>query len=336
MIFKKLFKGLIKKIVQFLNWLFLGKSKQKNPPPTAPLNPQIRTIGDRRSGKTTYIAALAYWPNAKPNSPVQTIEPIDDNAKKLIAKAQNILEQGEEFQGTNLQNIDEVEDYVLQISLKKEFTPRFLSSNQDPSSSLTITIYCKDYSGEFFSDLINDPTRDILEEYLEDCSQADGIILLIDGTSFRRDRDFARGIEEFFRRLDQIDETGTRKQRRVAMVFNKCEQPELWIQSDRPRQLAESRFPKVLKALENWEERGYIVVDYFAASAFGMLGSFKLEPNVKNIQRDNLGVKSIIQKPKQWRPFGLVAPLYWLASGHRHPQLELDALGVSPKGKRQR
>ena len=38
----------------------------------------LRIIGDRGSGKTAYLASLAYWPNASPESPVKSINPIGE------------------------------------------------------------------------------------------------------------------------------------------------------------------------------------------------------------------------------------------------------------------
>jgi hypothetical protein len=45
----------------------------------------IRIIGPQASGKTTYMAALAYWPNAKPSSsPIQNIEAADLGATQNL------------------------------------------------------------------------------------------------------------------------------------------------------------------------------------------------------------------------------------------------------------
>jgi hypothetical protein len=104
-----------------LNWL-----KQKvNPSIGSGLdqNATLRVIGDRRSGKTTYMASLAYWPNASPDSVVQTVSPIGEGGDELIAKAQNILEQGLELEGTDLENTSEdLKDCAISITLKQKFS----------------------------------------------------------------------------------------------------------------------------------------------------------------------------------------------------------------------
>ncbi len=305
--FKKFWQWLKK----LLRRLFTG-SKSKTA--SQPLNAIIRTIGYRWSGKTTYLAALAHWPNANPNSPVEQIEPIGNNGRELLSGAQDILEQGDCFETTPLKNIEEVKDYQLQITLKSGF-----AWEEEPL--VTLMVYSKDYSGEFFQDLIENPNNSIVEDYLDDCKEAEGLMLLVDGTSWRLDQQFALGIKEFFRRLDQLGE----KKRRLALVLNKCEQPELWVNRHEPRKIAEARFPRLVKALQNWEEKRAVEVDYFAASAFGMLGTHVQEPNMKKVKGGREGLEEcVLQNTQRWRPFGLVAPLYWLSSGRRHPDLELD------------
>ncbi len=80
--------------------------KNKNQPPLQS-SAVLRIIGDRTSGKTTYMASLARWPNADPDSPVQAVTAVDEGGEDLINKAQNILEQGLQLEQTDLrtQNI---------------------------------------------------------------------------------------------------------------------------------------------------------------------------------------------------------------------------------------
>ena len=51
----------------------------------------VRIIGDRSSGKTTYLASLAYWPNASPDNLVQTVSPVGEDSEELVNKARDIL-----------------------------------------------------------------------------------------------------------------------------------------------------------------------------------------------------------------------------------------------------
>ena len=114
----------------------------------------MRVIGDRSSGKTTYMAALARWPNADPiKSAVQQVQAVNDDGEQLINKAKNLLEQGESLEPTPLNATpSEVKDYCLRIILNNKNSGVKVKVNQD-SLSLNLNINCKDYAGEFFADL---------------------------------------------------------------------------------------------------------------------------------------------------------------------------------------
>lgn len=295
----------------------------KNSPPSSPSNngvsenATIRVVGDRASGKSTYMAALARWPNANLNSPVQSVIPINEDGDTLIETAQNILEQGLELSPTVISdNVMDLKDYQLRINLKGEFSWRKPNgSNQQ----ITLDINCKDYAGEFFSDLLNKSGDPVLNDYLDDCLQASGIMLLIDGTS-RKYQDMTNSIDKFLVALDRSDMANTK--RRVAVVITKCEQPELWVNRSKPKDIATAILPQVAKKLQSWQQSGAGSVEYFSASAFGMLGMNMPAPNFTKIRASREGLAAVIKEPKKWRPFGLVAPIYWLCTGERHKKLD--------------
>ena len=281
----------------------------------------IRVIGDRASGKTTYMAALARSPNASQNGIIQDITAVNDDGNTLISKAQNILEQGLELEPTDLTaNAEEVSDYQLSITLKSQPSVKSLRANL-PGSVTKLNISCKDYAGEFFSELLYQSRDPKLESYLDDCSQATGIMFLLDGSASRKDSDYAIGIEKL---LKTIARSGNPSElRRVALVLTKCELPELWMKRQQPEELAQAQFKQVCAKLRAWEsttESGK--VDFFATSAFGVIGTRFKEANSKQQSRDRGGVTSVLKEPKHWRPFGLVAPIYWLCMGDRYNQLE--------------
>jgi GTPase SAR1 family protein len=288
--------------------LNLFKSKNQTPLQSSVV---LRVIGDRASGKTTYMASLARWPNADPNSPVQAVTAVDEGGEELISKAQNILEQGLEFEKTKLENISQVTDCTLQITLKEK---------KIGSPLFNLNISSKDYSGEFFDDLLHQSQNSQLEEYLEDCLQANGIMFLVDGSSRRKDLEYANGLDKLLLALDRNDITGSK--RRIALVLNKCEQSDLWVNRDKPGFLASARFPQVCRKLQAWQQMGGGEIEFFTASAFGMLGNKYPEPNVNLLNRSRGGVRAVIKNPRLWRPFGLVAPIYWLAKGSLHPELD--------------
>ena len=287
----------------------LFKNKNQTPLQSSAV---LRIIGDRTSGKTTYMASLARWPNADPDSPVQAVTAVDEGGEELLSKAQNILEQGLQLEQTDLsKNVSEVKDCTLQITLKEKKLGAKL---------LNLNVSSKDYAGEFFTDLLHKVKDPLLDEYLEDCLQCNGILFLVDGSSRRKDLEYANGLDKLLLALDRND-LGASK-RRIALVLNKCEQSDLWVNRDKPAFLASARFPQVCRKLQSWQQMGGGEIEFFTASAFGMLGSKYPEPNVNLLSRNRGGVTEVIKNPKLWRPFGLVAPIYWLCTGSSHPELD--------------
>ena len=277
----------------------------------------LRIIGDRGSGKTAYLASLAYWPNANAESPVKSVTPIGEEAQELLDKARDILEQGLELEPTDLNaDINEVKDYSLSITLKDRF-----SWMHGSKKLVQLNISCKDYAGEFFSDLIYKNGDPKLEDYLGDCCLARGLLMLVDGTSHRKDNEFAMGMEKLLMEIDRSDMEV--QHRRIALVLSKCEQSELWVNRHRPKKVA-ARFPKLSAQLETWSQSGVGTVEYFTTSAFGILGRQYPEANSTRLNRSRDGTTSVIKKPKLWRPFGLVSPIYWLCTGKRHSELDQD------------
>ena len=296
------------------DWLTKIQTQAKYSSQPIQSNAVVRIIGDRASGKTTYMASLARWPNADASSPVQAVTPINEEGSQLVEKAQNILEQGLELEPTRLNaSALDVNDYTLTIALKKA---------KVGNSQLTLNISCKDYAGEFFTDLLHQAGNSQLEDYLEDCLQATGIMFLIDGTTYRKDSEYANGLDKFLMACDRTEITAVK--RRIAVVLTKCEQADLWINRHQPEYLASARFPQVHRKLQSWQQIGAGSVDYFTTSAFGMLGTRYQEPNSKQLSRGRDGTTSVLKDPKRWRPFGLVAPIYWLCTGDRHKELDKD------------
>lgn len=283
-------------------------------------NAVLRVIGDRASGKTTYMAALASWPNAEPSSPVESVNAFNEDGKTLILKAEALLKQGLTLEPSQLDsNILNVPDYAIRIMLKGQFSwrnPKIPKANQ----LVTLVISCKDYSGEFFEDLQNNSGNPCLQSYLQDCAQANGIMVMIDGMAREQDPLYASSIENFFVTLDRIDPSESK--RRIALVISKCEQPELWINRYQPKLMFQQRFPKTYARLDALQKVWGGEVEYFSVSAMGMLGRNYPEPNSQIISRDQGGVAATLKNPQRWRPFGLVAPIYWLCTGERHRKLD--------------
>ena len=67
----------------------------------------IRIIGPRKSGKTTFMAALVHWPNRDPeHSPIQSITPADGvDTQRLTDMARDILENSQALPPTPLEEV---------------------------------------------------------------------------------------------------------------------------------------------------------------------------------------------------------------------------------------
>ncbi|MGB3512132.1 MAG: hypothetical protein WBA93_23420 [Microcoleaceae cyanobacterium] len=275
----------------------------------------LRVIGDRAAGKTTYMAALARWPNAAFSSPVELVTPANKDGEYLIKEAQNLIEEGLQIEPTRLANdVLEIKDYSLRIVLKKQ-------ENLSLSNTiLNLDISCKDYSGEFFSDVLQETDSQLLRDYLNDCFPATGIMLMIDGTTHRKDLEYARGVDKLLVALAGAEINS--QKRRIALVLTKCELADLWVNRHRPKFLAEARFPTIFKRLESWQDLGVGSVEYFTTSAFGVMGNKYFKPNSQQIYRGRGGVASVLEDSKRWQPFGLVSPIYWICTGKRNLQLD--------------
>ncbi|MGD1713073.1 hypothetical protein [Dapis sp. BLCC M172] len=275
----------------------------------------LRVIGDRAAGKTTYMAALARWPNVYFSSPVELVISANKDGEYLIKQAQNVIEKGLQIEPTRLANdVLEVKDYSLRIVLKK--SDNFSLSN----TVLNLDINCKDYSGEFFSDVLQETDCQLLRDYLNDCFPATGIMLMIDGTTHRKDLEYARGVDKLLVALAGRDILG--QKRRIALVLTKCELADLWGNRHRPKFLVEARFPIIFKRLESWQDLGMGNVEYFTTSAFGVTGNKYFKPNSQQIYRGRGGVASVLEDSKRWRPFGLLSPIYWICTGERNFELD--------------
>lgn len=287
------------------------ESKEEN------LSGVLRLIGDRTAGKTTYMAALARWPNSQNSRFVEGVTASNKDGEELIKIARDILEQGAPMEPTlPINNVYEMKDYSLRIALKKELV-------LDRKKSLVnLDISCKDYPGEFFSDLLNQTNSPLLKDYLADCLLASGILLLIDGTAHQKDGEYAAAVDKLLVELDRSEEEI--QKRRIALVLSKCELADLWINRDKPKELAKARFRETCSRLESWQRSESGSIDYFAVSAFGVLGKKFPRPNSQQIKRDRGGVSSILEEPKRWRPFGLISPIYWLCTGKRNQELDKD------------
>lgn len=281
-------------------------------PRNLPGNPEIRIIGARSAGKTTYLSALARYPNARQNSPIQSIHPFNESAAKLISMARDILENGLSLAPTRKEEINNLPTYTFLIELKSNIFTR---------KNLRFQISLREYCGEIIKDLLHDTANHTLRTYLDDCADASGILLLIDGTS-REDELYAQAFTHLQIELNERLISRNRRLRnyRIAVAFTKAEQAEVWVYRHHIKEFVNLHFPQMQNTLNAWTKTWECPINHFFCSAFGMKG-YPPQPNIKALTRDSSGVSGIIANPSVWRPFGLVAPIYWLHTGKDNQKL---------------
>lgn len=282
-----------------------------NAPKTLSGSGDIRVIGDRGCGKTTYLAALAYWPNHDPtNSPIQSIEPFDPDTGELIQQAENILKIGGRLSPTdNPEDPDQAPLYTVLIDLK----PRLFFQNRN----VRIQVSCREYGGELYEELSKSSTEK-LGNYLNDCASSSGLMILIDGTSALRDQQYAQALKNLESELNMRLAANNRKPSsyRIAVVFTKGENASVWVSREDLPGFVNRKFPRMQIALKTWTVKWGCSYEYFIASAFGTMGENPPKPNVKG------GSGGVIARPDFWKPFGLVAPIYWLYTGQKDERLK--------------
>ena len=105
----------------------------------------ICVIGPRSSGKTTYLASLAYWTDQKRTGAANNfnVQPLNEDAKELAYKAENIICEGASLAPTEKSGgIDALPYYSFKLEMKRRW--------QKPYG---INLAVRDYPGEIFDEL---------------------------------------------------------------------------------------------------------------------------------------------------------------------------------------
>ncbi|MGK7876137.1 MAG: hypothetical protein AB4426_23420 [Xenococcaceae cyanobacterium] len=270
----------------------------------------IRILGPRTSGKTTYLATLARLPNwqrLEVEFPQLTIEAKNENAEKLEKMARDILEQGSSFTSTSRKDGKEP-DYYFQIAISAvKRLPRVL-----------IELNVKDFGGEIFEDLSR------LEQYLnEHMFAAQGWMIML--TDWEEERDADLYLPAFKKICKAISEKESQnpeiKNLRLAVVMTKCERGEIWPGRLYPDEdLFAVRLPETYHHLTKKFPPKTNRLKFFACSSFGVLSdrteNFDPRPN-RYVSDDGSSPDktAYLRNSGKWNPFGLIAPLYWLSTG---------------------
>ncbi|MGK7873615.1 MAG: hypothetical protein AB4426_09990 [Xenococcaceae cyanobacterium] len=268
----------------------------------------IVIIGPRNSGKTTYLAGLSYWPKLRDvlqKKSAYKVQALNQDAKKLQEKAENIILEGESLEPTNPKiPVFEIPAYLFRIEVKRRF------AKPEP-----IDLVIKDYAGEIFDEFNLNSMKAEHREFWQECLIPDvaGCLILLSEWQRKDDRRYNQILNAL---TDLIDEQERTENFRLAVAISKCERGELWPGRIEPQiDIFGSHLPQTKAVLESKIPSHNL--QFYALSTFGVLSRNNPRPN----RIDEVGAQgepcSVLREPNKWKPYNMIAPLYWLSTGKR-------------------
>jgi hypothetical protein len=98
---------------------------------------------------------------------------------------------------------------------------------------------------------------------------------------------------------------------KIAVAMSKCERGEIWSgRLDPETDLFDVHLPKTKAILRSRIASKNL--QFFAISTFGVLRRNDPRPNRVDVHGTG-GRRSTLRKPSNWKPFGMIQPLYWLS-----------------------
>ncbi|QUS60499.1 GTPase domain-containing protein [Synechocystis sp. PCC 7338] len=259
---------------------------------------QIIIIGPRASGKSTFLVALASLAEKKMSWPIKKVEPLSGNSHRLIESANNTLRQGLLLCPTDIS--------LTEYSFRVDIGSYSLIDQKTQSFYLN----CADSAGEYFDGLVEFRDEERTQKFLLECSISSGLVIIVDGLSPSSKDNYYRERIEIFR---QELSNHTYENYRIAIVISKADQPKIWNSLKDLKGFFRKAFPLTYELLEDWNSQSEFAIEYFACSAYGMVGN-SFNPNCHEAG----GIKV----PNAWNPFGIVYPLYWIATGKINQNLQ--------------
>lgn len=297
----------------------MAKKKKKK------LGGNIVVIGPRSSGKTTYLAGLAYWSDRIDNVKLQNqgeqrfnIKALNSDAKNLKRQARNIIIEGDSFRATKVVpeglNINEIDEKKLS-SLEQLPTYSFnLKINHRFSNPESINLVVKDYAGELFDEHLDSlNSHSLYQRIWQESLSGDieGSLILISGWEEKNDERYSHTLEKFINLMKQNDRLDNY---RVAIAISKCERGEIWPGRIEPEiDIFNQYLPRTMASLRSKVPRTNL--KFYALSTFGVLGQNKPLPNRKLLLAKREA--SALREQENWNPYNLIAPLYWLGTGKK-------------------
>lgn len=277
---------------------------------------EIRIIGARDSGKTTYLATLAVCPDGlKEKYPGIQVFPRGDDTQKLVNLAEDILKKGAKLAGTSFDSTQLHNLPYYNFLIQMPGTKR--------RASIDLELTARDFPGEFFHDIPLSRKWKEIKSWVDDLFTTTGWMVMM--TDWKPERDtslYQPAFTKLCREISTRERHNPELQNlRIAVVMAKCERGELWpCRLDPDEDLFEVRLPETYKLLT--QTFSPTRLQFFACSAFGVLcerrEDFDPRPNCY-LPDDGSPeeTKAYLREPSRWYPYGLIPPLYWLATGIR-------------------
>lgn len=263
----------------------------------------IAIIGPRKSGKTTYLAGLAYHSHHEDQKGIKyTITIQNDDTINLKEEAERILLPQKDFKGTR--KIDKTVFQLPYFSFFIDYKPNRFKASQ------RITIVTRDYSGELFDDLEKSSfLSNEDEEFVKDFfTNKIGCIVLLTGWELGEDNRYRNMLKHF---LEIMDRNNVDSNYKIAVVMTKCERGEIWTGRLEPeRDLFDVHLKQTTKLLRQKLDPNRL--KFFALSTFGILS--RTDPRPNRLDRISKGEPaSVLRQPQDWKPYNLIEPLLWIA-----------------------
>ncbi|NEP58916.1 MAG: hypothetical protein F6K31_18160 [Symploca sp. SIO2G7] len=269
----------------------------------------IYVIGPQASGKTTYLSALTLIDYSKNKThKLVTIKPLSANAKELKNEGKNMWMSQRPLSPTEIpQNPHSLPEYNFLIEISSTFLP----------TPTKIKLNVRDYAGEFFNDLKRRSNIPRLEQYLNYClnDKAHGLLLILPKFLATGDDDADSFYMDVLQEIiNEAENKNILSKLRLAIVMSKCERGELWPGRWEPeRDLFKVHLPQTTAYLNKCRRMSHANIKFFALSSFGVLDIKDPRPNRYILGR----ASAALNDRDKWFPYGLLNPLYWLATGKK-------------------